>query len=87
MPDSATCGSCKHYIGGGDWNLCCDLKYDLCYRFDEVCENYVYSEEKVQLLKELDKKIAKMVKELQIQEALEAVHRANQQGNNTTSFR
>lgn len=41
-----TCGSCKHYIGGGDWSLCCDLKYDLCYRFDEACENYVYSEEK-----------------------------------------
>lgn len=82
-----TCGSCKHYIGGGDWNLCCDLKYDLCYRFSEACENYVYSEEKVQQLKELDKKIARIVKELQTQETLEAFHRANQQGNNTTSFR
>ncbi len=74
-----TCGSCKHYIGGGDWNLCCDLKYDLCYRFDEACEYYVYSKEKVQQLKEQDRKIAKMVKELQIQETLEALRRGRKQ--------
>ena len=27
------CGTCKHFIGGGDWNLCCTVMYDLCYRF------------------------------------------------------
>ncbi len=35
-----TCSSCEHYIGGGDWNLCCDLKYDLCYKHTPACENY-----------------------------------------------
>ena len=33
-----TCGSCRHYIGGGDWNLCCDLMYDLCYRDTVGCD-------------------------------------------------
>lgn len=35
-----TCESCKHYIGGGDWNLCCDLKYDLCYKDTYACNRY-----------------------------------------------
>lgn len=26
-----TCATCTHFIGSGDWGLCCDLKYDLCY--------------------------------------------------------
>ena len=38
----ATCGTCKHFIGGGDWNLCCDLQYDLCYRHTPACEKYEY---------------------------------------------
>ena len=21
------CGNCIHFLGGGDWNLCCDVKY------------------------------------------------------------
>lgn len=21
------CGNCTHYMGGGDWNLCCDIKH------------------------------------------------------------
>lgn len=21
------CGNCIHYLGGGDWNLCCDVKH------------------------------------------------------------
>ena len=37
------CGSCKHYLGGGDWNLCCDLKYDLCYEYTEACEQYEFA--------------------------------------------
>lgn len=35
-----TCETCKHFIGGGDWNLCCDLMYDLCYKDTPACEKY-----------------------------------------------
>lgn len=21
------CGNCAHYMGGGDWNLCCDIPH------------------------------------------------------------
>lgn len=21
------CGTCKHFIGGGDWNLCCTVRH------------------------------------------------------------
>lgn len=38
----ATCATCKHFIGAGDWNLCCDLKYDLCYKHTPACEKYEY---------------------------------------------
>ena len=34
------CGKCKHFIGGGDWNLCCDLMYDLCYARTKACDKY-----------------------------------------------
>lgn len=34
------CGKCKHFIGGGDWNLCCDLMYDLCYARTKACYKY-----------------------------------------------
>lgn len=36
----ATCATCKHFIGAGDWNLCCDLKYDLCYEHTLACDKY-----------------------------------------------
>lgn len=35
-----TCATCSHFIGGDDWNLCCDLKYDLCYRCTPKCNDY-----------------------------------------------
>ena len=35
-----TCATCSHFIGGGDWNLCCDLKYDLCYSCTTKCSKY-----------------------------------------------
>lgn len=38
----ATCGTCKHFIGGGDWNLGCDLKYDLCYEHTLACDKYEF---------------------------------------------
>lgn len=40
------CGFCKHYIGGGDWNLCCDLEHEgypfgfLCYADTDACERF-----------------------------------------------
>lgn len=35
-----TCGSCTHYLGGGDWNLCCDQMYELCYKDTPACDKY-----------------------------------------------
>lgn len=41
------CGNCNHYIGGGDFNLCCDLPHPefpcgfLCYHNTIGCENWV----------------------------------------------
>ena len=60
MPNE-TCASCKHFIGGGDFNLCCDLKYDLCYRYTPACEQYMYSEATVQALIEQDRKLEEYI--------------------------
>lgn len=41
-----SCGDCEHFIGGGDWNLCCDLPHPdypcgfLCYKYTPACEQY-----------------------------------------------
>ena len=56
----ATCGSCRHYIGGGDWNLCCDLMYDLCYRHTKACDKYEFSEETIRKNEEQDRRLAEM---------------------------
>ena len=43
---SDRCGTCRHFIGGGDWNLCCDLPHPdypcgfLCYADTLACEKY-----------------------------------------------
>lgn len=38
------CGQCDHFIGAGDWSLCCTemhwLTYDLC----ESCDKFVQAE-------------------------------------------
>lgn len=49
------CGTCEHYIGGGDWNLCCSIQHPtpkekengltftfghLCYEDTEACDMY-----------------------------------------------
>ena len=39
-PDSKHCYQCKHFIGGGDWSLCCRLKDDLCYKNTIACKNF-----------------------------------------------
>jgi hypothetical protein len=39
------CGNCTHYMGGGDWNLCCDIKHPtrwekmvgVTYPFGHLC--------------------------------------------------
>ena len=33
-----TCKYCKQFIGLGDFNLCCKLKYDLCYEDTPACD-------------------------------------------------
>lgn len=58
-----TCGSCKHYIGSGDWNLCCDKMYDLCYERTPACDMYEYSEAKVLELKERKEQLLKWLEE------------------------
>ena len=35
-----TCFSCSHFLGGGDWGLCCDIRDILCYFDTEACNNY-----------------------------------------------
>ena len=39
-PYSLHCYQCKHFLGGGDWCLCCDLKYDLCYKSSNACSKF-----------------------------------------------
>lgn len=34
------CRECSHFLGGGDWNLCCDLKYDLTYETCRACDMF-----------------------------------------------
>lgn len=42
--DTRICGNCRHFIGGGDWNLCCDQMSGLCYRDTKACEKYKVKE-------------------------------------------
>ena len=41
-----TCASCAHFIGAGDWNLCCELPHPaypygfLCYEDTKACKDY-----------------------------------------------
>lgn len=37
-----TCKDCANFIGGGDWNLCCKVKYYLCYEDTAACEEFVW---------------------------------------------
>lgn len=46
--DSKTCGQCKHFIGAGDWNLCCNLREILCYKETSGCDLF----EEIQKYKE-----------------------------------
>lgn len=50
-----TCGQCNHFLGMGDWNLCCDIEHPtpkekeqgldfpfghLCYENSEACDAF-----------------------------------------------
>lgn len=50
-----TCFSCSHFLGGGDWGLCCDIRDILCYFDTEACNNYkkVDSDEQLRRNKKL----------------------------------
>lgn len=50
-----TCFSCTHFLGGGDWGLCCDINGTLCYFDTEACDNYekVDSDEQLRRNKKL----------------------------------
>ena len=34
------CVFCEHYIGAGDWNLCCNQYYGLCYDDTKACDKF-----------------------------------------------
>lgn len=38
--EGKVCAQCSHYIGFGDWRLCCDLKSGLTYEYTEACEMF-----------------------------------------------
>ena len=50
-----TCFSCLHFLGGGDWGLCCDIRDILCHFDTEACNNYekVDSDEQLRRNKKL----------------------------------
>lgn len=54
------CGNCAHYMGGGDWNLCCAIQHPtpgeqaagvtypfghLCYEDTPACDAFNYRSE------------------------------------------
>ena len=35
-----TCGHCKHFLGCGDYNICCDVDTGLHYADSPVCDKF-----------------------------------------------
>ena len=56
-----TCVSCQHFIGGGDYNLCCALGGWLCYRDTPACDKYEFSQASIDAAIEQDKQIAEYI--------------------------
>lgn len=69
MLNMKTCGQCKHFIGGGDWNLCCGIEHPtpkekeqglkflfgyLCYAETKACDMFDSKEELVMQKKYID---------------------------------
>ena len=61
------CGNCEHYIGCGDWNLCCSIKHPtkgereqgitypfghLCYEDTLSCDEFKIKQDKSHLTNE-----------------------------------
>lgn len=40
MDNEKTCGGCEYFIGGGDFGLCCSLKYGLTYEYCKACDKF-----------------------------------------------
>lgn len=36
----SVCAECEHFLGLGDWNLCCDIKCDLVYSCTSACSSF-----------------------------------------------
>ena len=47
-----TCSQCRHFIGAGDWDLCCRLPHPeylfgfLCYEDTKACDMFEEKESK-----------------------------------------
>lgn len=51
------CIDCEHFMGGGDFNLCCSEQYDLCYPYTEACEKFKLTKDKLRKASLLSVKI------------------------------
>lgn len=46
VDSNKTCKDCTHFLGGGDWNLCCTESHEgytfgfLCYEDTPACEKF-----------------------------------------------
>lgn len=40
-----TCEDCIHFLGFGDFGLCCEIKYDLCYEDTPACDDFYDEDE------------------------------------------
>ena len=38
--EEQVCAKCAHFIGMGDWGLCCDKMYGLCYEETRACKDF-----------------------------------------------
>lgn len=67
---SKICGTCVHFLNGGDWDLCCELEHEgypcgfLCYRHTQACENYEENSNLDELEKQRIEKAMKRVEYL-----------------------
>lgn len=67
-----TCKYCVHFIGGGDWSLCCTESHDgyhfgfLCYEDTPACEKF---SQKLNI----DKLLDRVVKETSTEDALKDI--------------
>ena len=50
--DVKYCGACTNFIGGGDFNLCCSKRYDLCYCYTPACNLFEFDEEVFDICKD-----------------------------------